>query len=119
MHRPEPWWLEGGSVRDADGGIVYDIHPNDDYWHKCDERCRAAHPVEMATAERIVACVNFCRQFDTEFLRTRQLVKIAGKDETTGTLTADKIPGFDGFVAAVLIPVSKETGSEVDVFSDG
>ena len=111
MHRPEPWWLEGGSVRDADGGIVYDIHPNDDYWHKCDERCRAAHPVEMATAERIVACVNFCRQFDAEFLRTRQLVKISGKDETTGTLTADKIPGFDGFVATVLVPVSKEAGN--------
>lgn len=32
------------------------------------------HAIPIPDAERIVACVNFCAQFDTELLRLRHLV---------------------------------------------
>lgn len=53
--------IEGESVQFEDGGTLYDIHPCDDYWHRCNERCQAAWPIEKVCAERVVACWNACR----------------------------------------------------------
>lgn len=68
--------------------------------------------VDRELAERIVACMNFCRQFPTEFLQYRVLVKLTGQEngELRGSL--GDIPGLDGLVACVMIPVAKEPVNE-------
>lgn len=113
-HAAEPWKCFDRSITESEVTII-----DSEGYERLNSEKGCQTEWAAANFPRIVACVNFCRQFDTEFLRARQLMKITGKDETTEVLTADKIPGFEGFVAAVLVPVSKETGSEVDVFSDG
>jgi hypothetical protein len=102
-HSPEPWTVipyheynhdaeritHTANVQDARGliiGSLYDTLPN---W------------------ERIVACVNFCRQFPTDWLQGRQLVRIHDASELVGKSLAD-IEGFDGLVPCKLIPVARE-----------
>ena len=58
-----------------------------------------------ANARRVLACVNFCRDFPTESLEGRSLVFI---EPGTELRSAADIPGFDGFVAATLLPVAKD-----------
>lgn len=58
--------------------------------------------VDLGHLRRIVACLNFCRQFGTEFLEQRQLVHA----ESDNVRFASDIRGFDGFVPCVLIPVA-------------
>jgi len=61
----------------------------------CDE-CRGDRPViEDADARRIVACVNFCREFPTEALEGRQLVYLK---QAQWESLAD-MPKFDGLMA--------------------
>lgn len=52
------------------------------------------------TAHRIVACVNFCRQFPTEFLEPRQLLYLKPGDSIGRS--CDQLPGFYGKMAVVL-----------------
>lgn len=56
------------------------------------------HAIPIPEAERIVACVNFCRQFDTDFLSQRQLFKVV--DEKT---LAD-VPDQCGLVPVAMNP---------------
>jgi hypothetical protein len=57
-------------------------------------------------AERIVACVNFCRQFSTEYLKQREMFFLKPGSELIGKSMAE-IEGFEGMVALTLVPVVK------------
>ena len=68
-HSPEPWVVDAnGDVLACDGTMVVWSHPDDDAWHRCDERCVKAHVLEQANARRIAACVNACRGLKQEWL---------------------------------------------------
>lgn len=58
-------------------------------------------------AERIVACLNFCREFPTEKLKGLRLRYLNGSEEIVPPSYA-QLPGFEGFVAAVMLPVVKD-----------
>ena len=64
-----------------------------------------SHSPEPDDAERIVACLNFCREFSTKWLQGHKLRFIKQGDEIR---SAADIPNFDGLVACQLIPVAKE-----------
>lgn len=70
------------------------------------------YAVSLANAARIVACVNFCRHFDTEFLRANKLVRLAQDGHELTSL--DKVPGLSGLVACVLLPI-QENDDATDV----
>jgi hypothetical protein len=93
-HSPEPWKVQeiGRYVRivSQDGMVTSD---------------NSFTPTGHEDAARIVACVNFCREFDTEFLEGRRLKRLTAEDEVR---VAADIDGFDGFVAVALLPVVKE-----------
>jgi hypothetical protein len=110
-HSPEPWGLAkddnpgkfGHRIYCSKNGantVVGGSHPND-YDH-----------LSLADMERIVAAVNFCRQFDTEFLQSHQMFKVSkGEDGELVAKTLADIPGFDGLVAVGMIPVVREPAS--------
>ena len=106
-HSPEPWfiWIGVGRVLifdaqnagdDADNRPVAAVDIND--YDQLEDAKR--------DADRIVACVNFCRQFSTEYLTDRQLVYLKPGDELIGK-SLNSIEGFDGLVAVSLIPAQK------------
>jgi hypothetical protein len=92
-HSPEPW--EPWDYGDFDCLIRYGL--------------ASGGFREQADAERAAACVNFCRQFPTEWLATHQLVYIDSQTNipTCQPKTLANIPGFSGLVACTLIPVAK------------
>ena len=86
---PEPWT----TVR----------YGNEEYRHKDDvsvEHCADGTVIDSInrnTAERIVACVNFCRQFPTDFLAKHEAAFVAHNEwQTLGD-----IPLFTGIVAVM------------------
>lgn len=71
-HSPEPWVVVQGNgkeglvrLTDAAGFFLDNtrIHPNGD----------TERGMEPEDARRIVACINFCREFPTEFLEQNRL----------------------------------------------
>lgn len=67
---PEPWIIDDqGTIVGSDGSEVCDCVVG--------SRC-ADDPAGMdeENKSRIVACVNFCRQFPTKFLECRQAVNV-------------------------------------------
>lgn len=94
-HSPEPWTVFGN-------GEYCEID------HACDGGVVGCERLNKEDAERIVACVNFCRQFPTEALLNRQLVYVTDKSEFVGKSCAE-LEGFDGFVAVTMAPVVKES----------
>jgi hypothetical protein len=75
-HSPEPWTKHGKGtyskptfVKDANGEEV---------WHE--ETDRNFFPADEDT-DRIIACINFCRDFPTEFLEEHQLLHPTEDDE--------------------------------------
>jgi len=99
-HSPEPWevcgvWHEG----DGAGFIaITDAHSEmvGGCWNYTD-RGEPVDPTERdrVNARRIVACVNFCREFPTEALEGRQLVYLK---QAQWESLAD-MPKFDGLMA--------------------
>jgi hypothetical protein len=76
---------------------------NDVHFDCSHDECH--HPLSLADAERIVACVNFCREFPTSALEGRHLKYIHAKDD----IQWDHGGGTpDGFVACTLLPVVKD-----------
>lgn len=55
-HSPTPWRIDGETIYDADGAVVYD----DDFRHDSD----SGRPLETADLQFIVTCVNRCAEFD-------------------------------------------------------
>ena len=88
----EPWTLkdvfEFSIVNDSNGSLVAD-----------DEGL-----FDPEYASRIVACVNFCRQFPTEWLTDRELIKL------TGTPSDENV--FRMFSAVGLYPTKGRLPSE-------
>jgi hypothetical protein len=91
MHSPEPWRHITGKcldyIADANGNSVLGDAALDD-------------PVMPSSEEmeRIVACVNFCREFNTEFLKTHHLKHLT---EDSGFQSLADVPEFSGLVAIV------------------
>ena len=91
MHSPEPWKYVTGQcldyIADANGNSVLGDAALDD-------------PVMPSSEEmeRIVACVNFCREFNTEFLKTHHLKHLT---EDSGFQSLADVPEFSGLVAIV------------------
>jgi hypothetical protein len=99
-HSPEPWRHDEHDcgLRDADDNLICGGR---EYWD------RAAPSTD--NSERIVAAVNFCRQFDTEFLQSHQMFKVSkGEDGELVAKSLADIPGFYGLVAVAMIPVVRE-----------
>ena len=71
-HSTEPWSWGSDSIEDADGRTII-----------------ATGEASREDLDRIVACVNFCREFSTKWLQGRKL-------------------RFDGFLICQLIPAAKE-----------
>ena len=90
-HSPEPWLKLGLAIFANDD--------NHDFIARCADR---GIEEDHANAERIVACVNFCRQFPTEFIKNRQMVYIKDKKQLNA------VPAKE-FVACSLIPVAKNS----------
>ena len=109
-HSPEPWQrnsVDPAAIVDANGLDVLMRHdgcgwPND------------------ADLRRIVACVNFCREFDTKFLQAHRLKRIPSDAEVYSDprtwpqpglkrVITDDITDFDSFVAVELLPVAAQT----------
>ena len=91
----EPWRLEKETAHCAYGPCIRDANNWEVLFCACDE-CRGDRPViEDADARRIVACVNFCREFPTEALEGRQLVYLK---QAQWESLAD-MPKFDGLMA--------------------
>lgn len=95
-HSPEPW-----EVTEVGAGefFIVKFEPGGDGWeHSVGEIDR------LEDARRIVACVNFCRQFPTDYLEGRQLVYIHSEDDLRHP--KDLVP--EGFVACTLLPIQKD-----------
>lgn len=96
-HSPEPWKTEG------DLAVVWDTRGN--------LVLRIPSPFEgpeaelaEANARRVIACVNFCRQFPTDYLEGRQLVYVNRQED----IMAPHVPLPEGFVACTLLPIQKD-----------
>jgi hypothetical protein len=82
-HSPEPWKIDSNFVVAQDGTPTVWIHPDDDAWHKCDEKHTAQVALDYNNAERIVACVNACQGWTTEEL-TDQTFRKTGMSTPCG-----------------------------------
>ena len=97
-HSPEPWKAESA----CDGG---------DYILDANEIPVCGHETEFnglqlpittppETLQRIVACVNFCRQFPTTFLASHTALNLApNKTPDDGWRTLADIPNLHGLLA--------------------
>lgn len=88
-HSPEPWIIRDGTIF------------ADDEWPVADSVVGYNQPddpaaMTEANKRRIVACVNFCREFSTEFLEQHTL-----KYLSDGTKNLGELPGFTGLIACV------------------
>jgi hypothetical protein len=72
MNHPEPWKIVGKELCDAKGSEI--IRIEDDGMGEGDNCPHFWAEVDQADMERIVACVNFCRQFPTKSLTGRQML---------------------------------------------
>jgi hypothetical protein len=110
-HSPEPWFFEPYLPNEERAEIhcgERTTHPTDDYVTSPVVVALKVLPT-IADAERIVAAVNFCRQFDTEFLQSHQMFKVSkGEDGELVAKSLADIPGFYGLVAVAMIPVVRE-----------
>lgn len=86
--------VEDNAVRFGDGTTLYDIHPNDDYWHRCTERCSAARPVEEAIAARVVACWNACAGIPTEVLKRATAHVMLNDNRLMVGASVEELPAF-------------------------
>jgi hypothetical protein len=98
-HSPEPWKARKNAFGDY---LIADSRGSPVIGGGTDD----AYSADREDAERIVACVNFCRQFPTAWLQGRQLVRIDDASQLVHKSLAD-IEGFDGLVACKLIPVAR------------
>lgn len=97
-HKPEPWkhlkrpWMRWDSIEDHDGDRII-------------KSCEDEEGIEEEDAHRIVACVNFCREFPTEFLEAHRLNYLhSGEDLKTWD--------YAGYAACELLPVVKTKDEE-------
>lgn len=64
-------------------------------------------------AERIVACVNFCRQFKTDWLKGKETVPLEGSEMVSGREPLERYVGLGQIPNLLgLIPVRDTTGLE-------
>jgi len=99
MHSPEPWKLipmyHGAQpTPDAPGCLL----AADDTFIAGYSSDEGEFLLGDPNYQRIVACVNFCREFNTEFLKTHHLKHLT---EDSGFQSLADVPEFSGLVAIV------------------
>jgi hypothetical protein len=91
-HSPEPWKVDQtNAVVDSNGEYICDSIVGND---EPDD----PGGMDPENTRRIVACVNFCREFPTDWLEKHQAVYLMG--EAKWQTLAD-IPGFLGLIAVI------------------
>jgi len=91
LHTPLPWVIRG------EGTAKRWIDPNDVTDNIGQPVCELLGADVGANSRRIVACVNFCKGHETEFLETTTLLELAKQRRTT------KINPFDAMPTLVAI----------------
>ncbi len=91
-HSPEPWRVENRDERDE-----RNVHVVNCFGSCILETDWIPNEEERADYCRIVACVNFCRNFDTKFIAKRTAVNLRAQ----GIESLADLPGFDGLMAIV------------------
>lgn len=71
----EPWRVDHEGVCDANDDMACVIHPSDDYYHHCDEKCRLSLKQEEAYRDRMIACVNAMAGIEDPVVFMRELRK--------------------------------------------
>jgi hypothetical protein len=112
-HSPEPWGYRPHSLNSqhadifaaAERGPGAEITVLLSWIGRQDDEDVAVACLDIEDAARIVACVNFCQHLPTEFLEARRLIYMNPDSELRN---AADIRGFDGFVAATLLPIAKD-----------
>ena len=93
-HSPEPWTVEKLG-REGKYGC---LHSAGNYISSGD----TYEAITLENAERIAACVNFCRAFSTAFLTRHETIYLTPGVELT---TDSSVANADGWIVAKPIPI--------------